>query len=90
MRFPNGESLQDLAARVADALRFAIERHPKETIVMVGHERVNRALLLQAMDLSLASYWKLSQEPCAINELVVSAEGVRVIRINESAHLRSR
>jgi broad specificity phosphatase PhoE len=88
-RFPNGESLQELAARVADALRFSIERHPIETIVMVGHESVNRALLLQIMDQPLSSYWKFSQHPCAINEFVISADGVRVIRINESAHLQS-
>ncbi len=46
MRFPNGESLQELVARAADALRLAIERHPTEAIVMVGHDSVNRAMLL--------------------------------------------
>jgi phosphoserine phosphatase len=89
VRFPNGESLQELAARLADALRSAIERHPNETIVMVGHESVNRVLLLHIMDQPLSAYWKLSQDPCAINEIVISAESMRVIRINESTHLRS-
>lgn len=55
MRFPKGESLQELVARTADALRFAIEKHPAETIVMVGHDSVNRALLLQALDQPLAT-----------------------------------
>ena len=50
MRFPNGESLQELVARAADALRLAIEKHPTEAIVMVGHDSVNRAMLLQALD----------------------------------------
>ena len=55
VRFPGGESLQDLAARVADALRFVLTRHTDGTIVIVGHDSVNRALLLQLLDLPLAA-----------------------------------
>src|SRR6516164_3409593 len=32
VRFPNGETLQDLAARAANALRMALSRHPDETV----------------------------------------------------------
>src|SRR5215831_8635606 len=34
MRFPRGESLQELVARVAEALRSVLLRHPGETVVM--------------------------------------------------------
>jgi len=51
VRFPNGESLQDLAARTANALRIVLARHPNETIVLVGHDSVNRALLLELLEL---------------------------------------
>jgi probable phosphoglycerate mutase len=88
MRFPNGESLQDLVARAADALRLAIEKHPAETIVMVGHDSVNRAMLLQVSDQPLSQYWKLAQDPCAINEIVVAPDRVVAVRVNETAHLR--
>ena len=49
VRFPDGESLQDLAARTADALRMVLARHPGETAVLVGHDSVNRALLLELL-----------------------------------------
>jgi phosphoserine phosphatase len=87
-RFPKGESLQELVARAADALRFAIEKHPAETIVMVGHDSVNRAMLLQALDQPLSAYWRLGQDPCAINEIAVAPDRVVVVRVNETAHLR--
>ena len=45
VRFPGGESLQDVAARAANALRFVLARHPRDTVVLVGHDSVNRALL---------------------------------------------
>ena len=34
VRFPGGELLQDLAARVANALRFVLARHANDTIVI--------------------------------------------------------
>lgn len=89
VRFPNGESLQDLAARTADALRMVLERHPDETVVLVGHDSVNRALLLELLELPLAAYWRLAQEPCCINEIDVGGAGVRVRSINATQHLEA-
>ena len=63
VRFPNGESLQDVAARVADAMRMVLARHAEETIVLVGHDSVNRVLLLGFLDLPLSAYWRIAQEP---------------------------
>jgi probable phosphoglycerate mutase len=87
VRFPNGESLQDLAARTANALRMVLARHPNETIVLVGHDSVNRALLLELLQLPLSAYWRLAQEPCCINEIDVNEAGVRVRSIDETQHL---
>jgi phosphoserine phosphatase len=45
--FPSGESLQDLVAWTADVLRYVIANHrdAASTIVLVGHDSVNRAIL---------------------------------------------
>jgi broad specificity phosphatase PhoE len=87
MRFPGGDSLQDLVSRSADAMRFALELHPDETVVFVSHDSVNRALLLQLADLPLRSYWRLAQTPCCINEIEVTDGQVRILAINETSHL---
>jgi probable phosphoglycerate mutase len=88
--FPNGESLQDLAARAANALRFVLARHPDDTIVLVGHDSVNRALLLQLIDQPLSAYWRLAQSPCCLNEIDIAGGKICVQRINETAHLEAR
>lgn len=90
VRFPGGESLQDLVARAAEALRLVRERHPPatETVVLVGHESVNRALLLQLLDQPLSAYWRLVQSPCAITEIDLAGDGILVQRVNETHHLR--
>jgi phosphoserine phosphatase len=87
VRFPNGESLQDLAARVANALRFVVARHRDHTVVLVGHDSVNRALLLQLLDLPLSRYWRIEQDPCCLNEIDIGDGNVCILRMNETHHL---
>jgi len=87
VRFPGGDSLQDLAARSADALRLVLARHPDQTVVLVAHDSVNRVLLLQLLDQPLSAYWRLAQAPCCINEIDVADGCVQVLRANETAHL---
>jgi phosphoserine phosphatase len=87
VRFPGGDSLQDLVARTADALRLVIERHPHDTVVMVGHDSVNRSILIQVLAQPLSAYWRIAQSPCAINEIEVGKGEPRVLRVNDTAHL---
>lgn len=88
LRFPGGESLQDVVARTADALRLVMAEHGSETVVLVGHDSVNRALLLQLLDQPLSAYWKLAQDPCGLSEIEISGAGdVRVGFLNDTSHL---
>jgi phosphoserine phosphatase len=87
VRFPDGESLQDLMARTADVLRLVLDRHPTDTVVMVGHDSVNRAILMQFLDQPLSAYWRLVQDPCTLNEVDVDGDDIRVRRINDTSHL---
>lgn len=88
LRFPDGESLQDVVARTSNALRMVLERHADETVVLVGHDSVNRALLLQLLDQPLSAYWKLAQDPCGLSEIeIFAAGGVRVGFLNDTSHL---
>jgi probable phosphoglycerate mutase len=84
VRFPNGESLQDLIARAANVVRFVCERHEEETVVVVGHSSGNRALLLQALDQPLSAYWRLGQDPCSVSEIEILGHGTTVRRLNET------
>lgn len=87
MRFPGGECLQDLLLRTADLLRFVRERHAGQTVVLLGHESVNRALLLQGLAHPLTDYWRISQAPATANEFDFDAASVRIIRVDDASHL---
>jgi broad specificity phosphatase PhoE len=88
VRFPEGEALQDLVARTANALRLVLRAHAGDTVVLVGHDNVNRALLLQLLDQPLSAFWRLEQAPCCVNEIEVSEGRIRVCCVNETSHLR--
>jgi phosphoserine phosphatase len=90
IRFPGGESLQDVVARTSDALRHALAQHGGDTVVLVGHDSVNRALLLQLLDQPLSAYWRLAQSPCCINEIDIAGGRVEILRINDTQHLDVR
>jgi len=83
VRFPNGGSLQEVVARTADVLRLVHERHERETVVLVGHSIVNRALLLQTLDQPLSAYWRIGQDPCSVSEIEIVGRDTTVRRLNE-------
>jgi probable phosphoglycerate mutase len=87
VRFPGGESLQDLVARTGDVLRLVLARHADQTVVLVGHDSVNRALMLQVLGQPLNAFWSLSQDPCGITEFDLEGGESIVRRVNETAHL---
>jgi probable phosphoglycerate mutase len=87
VRFPDGESLQDLVARTADALRYVLREHRDQTVVLVGHDSVNRALLMQVLEQPLSAYWRIAFQPCGISEIDFIDGTPLVLRINETFHL---
>jgi phosphoserine phosphatase len=88
VRFPFGESLQDIVLRSAEAFRTVVESFPDDIIVLVGHDSVNRALLLQLLDQPLSAYWRLAQDPCCINVIEYKNGKIAVKSINDTSHIR--
>ena len=77
-----------MATRGFDLLRTVLARHRDETVVLVGHDSVNRVLLLGLLEMPLSAYWRLVQDPCTLNEIEVSPDGtVRLQRLNDTSHL---
>ena len=84
---PGGETLAALLSRTSAALRDILWRHPDQTVVLVGHDSVNRVLLLFAMELPLSRYWHLRKDPCCVNELLFDNGSVAIGSINQTQHL---
>jgi phosphoserine phosphatase len=88
--FPNGESLPDVAARVArglNRLRDETASH-NGAIVLVAHDSTNRVLLMQLLGMPLRFYRTLAQDPCCLNVIESLGPAPQVRLINSTEHLR--
>jgi len=84
---PGGETLAALLSRTTAALGDILWRHPDRTVAVVGHDSVNRVLLLFALELPLSRYWHLRQDPCGVNELFFDNGSFSIGSINQTQHL---
>jgi phosphoserine phosphatase len=84
---PRGETLMAVLSRATAALRDIMRHHPDGTVVLVGHDSVDRVLLLFALELPLSRYWHLRQDPCGINELFFDNGSFIIGSINQTQHL---
>jgi broad specificity phosphatase PhoE len=84
---PHGETLAAVLARLTHGLYGILHQHVDETIVLVGHDSVNRVLLMHAMGLPLSCYWHFKQDPCSITEIDFKDDIFYINSLNETFHL---
>lgn len=87
VQFPGGESLVDVLARTSKALQDITQQHPSADVVIVGHDNINRVMLLFMLGLPLSRYWHLVQKNCAINLIEFVDNDFVVVSMNETGHL---
>ncbi len=86
--FPGGESLAIVQERTVGALRDIIARHPGETVVLVAHQGLNKALLCAILGLDLSHYWDLRQDNCCLNVFRYHDAGrYEVVTLNDTCHM---
>lgn len=88
-RIPGGETIEELRVRAVASMSEIVARHEGDTIAIVAHGGVNKAIMLTALEAPLSSYWRLRQHNACINILEYEGERVRVLVINETSHLES-
>ncbi len=89
VHIPGGETLEALRARGLAAVRALAERHAGQTIVLVAHTAINRAILLGVLGLGSERFWHLHQDTCAINVFETEGADFTLVSLNDTCHLRA-
>ena len=84
---PGGESLAQMAARLASLMDHLLYKHDQRSILLVAHGGVIQVLLCLALGLSAASYWQFSISQVSLCELHFYPQGAIIKRINDTCHL---
>jgi phosphoserine phosphatase len=87
VRFPKGESLADVRDRLYTLLGQLAEVHPGQTIVLVGHQIVNKVLVCALLDLELDQIGRIGQEPAALNVFQQHQGRWELRLLNDCCHL---
>jgi alpha-ribazole phosphatase len=80
VRFPGGEALSDLRARVLPEVAEIRERHEGQSVAVVAHGGVVRVVLAEALELPDAAFFRLDQPYGAVS-VVDWIEDVPVVRV---------
>jgi probable phosphoglycerate mutase len=92
VHFPGGEGLADVQARLYALLADLAVRHAGQTVVLVGHQIVNKVLLcsLLGLEAALDQIWRVEQDTACVNVFQRSGERWHTLSVNDICHLARR
>ena len=89
VRFPGGESLGEVRARLLALLDEMAICHPGQTVALVGHQIVNKVLSCTLLGLDLDQIWRVRQDTCGLDVFQKVDGGWSVLCLNDVCHLSS-
>ena len=88
VRFPGGESLEEVRARALDAIDFVSAEHRDQTVILVSHKVACKVFMCIALGLDNSHFWQVEQDVCAIN-IIDEREGALMVNLlNDTCHLK--
>jgi broad specificity phosphatase PhoE len=86
VRFPRGESLEDVRERALRVIDEIVRDHADETLLMVSHRVVNKTMLCGLLGLDNSHFWQIGQDTGCIN-ILEFGKGFILRRLNDTSHL---
>ena len=88
VKFPGGESLEEVRERVASSVNNLVERHPDDTIAVVSHKVVCQILILHFLGMDTSRFWQIGQDVSAVNLFEVKDNHSYARLLNDTCHLK--
>ena len=89
VKFPGGESLDDVRRRAAPRLMELARQNPEGTIALVSHRVVLKLLLCEAKGLDNSHFWEVRLDTGAWSVLEYANGALRVAVENDTRHLQA-
>jgi probable phosphomutase (TIGR03848 family) len=83
--FPGGESIRAAQARAVDATESLATEHPNDTIAVVSHADIIKAVVAHHLGMPLDAFQRLVVEPASVTILALPATGApALLRFNDT------
>ena len=89
VRFPKGETLEEVRARAWAAVEEVVRRHPGQTVLLAAHRAVNKVLIARFIGLDDSHFWRIGQDTTAVNRFTLVGDVWHIMSVNDHCHLRS-
>jgi probable phosphoglycerate mutase len=86
-RFPGGESIREMQARMVGALDAVVARHPNETVVVVSHADPIKSAIAHYAGMHLDLFQRVHVSPASVTVLEFHAFGVTLVKCNDTGSL---
>ena len=81
-RFPGGESMAEMSARIVGTVRALAARHPGHAVVVVSHADPIKAVLAEALGVHLDLFQRIVVSPASVSSISYSQAGPAVMLTN--------
>ncbi|MEW5944939.1 MAG: histidine phosphatase family protein [bacterium] len=88
VKFPGGESLDEVRRRAVGFLEDVLKRHRGQTVVLSTHRVVCKVLVLHCLGLDNSRFWNVRQETAAYSVFDYEDSRFILVRHNEACHLK--
>jgi broad specificity phosphatase PhoE len=87
VRFPHGDTLDDLTSRAMGGIREILAQHEGQTLIAVSHQVVSRVLLCAMLGLDNSHHWNVTQDTACINVVHFRRGQFYIDLLNDTCHL---
>jgi alpha-ribazole phosphatase len=84
---PDGECIEDVRQRAMAAFREYAEKHQGQTVLVVAHDAVNKAVLCDILEIEQNHFWQMKQDNTCINVFEYDRGKWRLVLMNSTVHL---
>ncbi|NQT06682.1 MAG: histidine phosphatase family protein [Candidatus Omnitrophica bacterium] len=88
MKVPGGENIKGFTRRVLKTFSGISLRNKRNVVAIVSHGGPIRAILVSLLGLDAKMFWRIEQGVTALNVITFNKGIARVIKINDTAHLK--
>jgi probable phosphoglycerate mutase len=86
-RFPGGESMTEMQARIVGCLEAVVADHPGEIVVVVSHADPIKAAIAHYTGLHLDQFQRIVVSPASVTAFQLSADGAALVKCNDTGDL---
>ncbi len=88
MRFPGGDSMREMQARIVNEIEMIAADHPRDIVALVTHADLIKAALAHYLGVHFDLFQRIAVDPASVSVLHLTRWGPRVVRINDDGPLK--